>query len=160
MNITDVNNKVSAHKRRKRVGRGAASGSGKTCGRGQKGLGSRSGPNYLTGFIGGQSQLRQRLPKRGFNNHNFRTEYIPLNLSWLETAFEAGADVTVETITAKGIKIGHKGLVKILGNGEVTKALKVAVHAISASAREKIEKAGGSVTILSKTKTATDEGAQ
>ena len=148
MNITDVNNMVKAHKRRKRVGRGAASGSGKTAGRGQKGAGSRAGYSMNTGFIGGQSPLRQRFRKRGFNNANFRTEYIPINLKWIEDNFESGATVDVAAIEGKGIKVGRKGLVKILGNGEVSKAINVNAHAFSAAAKDKIEKAGGKVEVI------------
>lgn len=148
MNITDVNNKVKGHKRRKRIGRGAASGHGKTAGRGQKGLGSRSGPNYLKGFIGGQTSLMTRLPKRGFNNANFRVEYIPLNLTWLEKTFAAGDTVGVEQMEAHGVKVGRKGKVKILAQGTLTKALQVSAHAFSKSAAEKITAAGGTVTVL------------
>lgn len=148
MNITDVNKKVKGHKRRKRIGRGAASGHGKTAGRGQKGLGARSGPNYLKGFVGGQSSLMTRLPKRGFNNANFRVEYIPLNLTWLEKTFSAGDTVGIEQIEAHGVKVGRKGKVKILGQGTLTKALTVSAHAFSKSAAEKIEAAGGKAVVL------------
>lgn len=143
MNITDVNNRVKAHKRAKRIGRGAGSGSGKTAGRGNKGYYSRSGAGGLKGFVGGQTPLRQRLPKRGFNNANFRTEYIPVNLKWLEENFNAGEEVNAQTIAAKGIKVGREGLIKILGTGELSKALTITADAFSKTAIDKIEKAGG-----------------
>lgn len=148
MNITDVNNRVKAHRRAKRLGRGAASGLGKTSGRGQKGYHSRSGSGGLKGFIGGQTPLRQRLPKRGFNNANFRTEYIPLNVSWLDKTFEAGTEVGLEQIAASGVKIGRDGLIKILGTGEISKALTVSAHGFSKKAIEKIEKAGGKAVVI------------
>lgn len=147
MNITDVNNRVKAHKRAKRVGRGAGSGSGKTAGRGHKGYHSRSGAGGLKGFIGGQTPLRQRLPKRGFNNANFRKVFVPINLSWLEENFEAGAVVSAESIAAHGIKLGRGGLVKILATGDITKALTVTADAFSKAAIEKIEKAGGKAIV-------------
>lgn len=148
MNITDVNKRATAKKPRKRVGRGAASGLGKTSGRGNKGLGSREGANYLKGFIGGQTKVMTRLPKRGFNNKNFRTEYLPVNLGLLEERFGAGEEVSVETLKAKGVTVKRGALVKILGRGELTKKLAVKAHAFSGSAKEKIEKAGGSAEVL------------
>ncbi len=150
MNITDVNNRVKAHKRAKRIGRGAGSGSGKTAGRGEKGYYSRSGAGGLKGFIGGQSPLRQRLPKRGFNNANFRTSYIPVNLEWIEENFAAGDEVNAQTITAKGIKIGRDGKIKILGTGDLTKSLVITADAFSKSASEKIEQAGGKAIAVKK----------
>ena len=147
MNITDVNNRVKAHKRAKRIGRGAGSGSGKTAGRGHKGYYSRSGAGGLKGFIGGQTPLRQRLPKRGFNNANFRKVFIPVNLAWIENNFEANSEVTPESIAATGIKIARGGLVKILATGELTKAFTVKADAFSKAAIEKIEKAGGKAIV-------------
>ncbi len=148
MNITDVNNSVKAHKDRKRRGRGAASGLGKTSGHGQKGMGARSGANYLKGFVGGQEPLRQRLPKRGFNNAEFRTEYLPINLAFLSEKFENGATVGLEELAGAGITLRRNDKVKILGNGELEKKLTVKAHAFSKSAQEKIEKAGGTVEVL------------
>ena len=150
MNITDVNNRVKAHKRAKRIGRGAGSGSGKTAGRGNKGYYSRSGAGGLKGFIGGQTPLRQRLPKRGFNNANFRTEYMPVNLEWLNEKFAAGDEVNAQTIAAKGLKTGRDCKIKILGTGELTKALTITADAFSKSALEKIEKAGGKAVTAKK----------
>lgn len=148
MNILDVHQSVKAHKRRKRCGRGAASGLGKTSGRGQKGMGARSGANFLRGFVGGQTPLRQRFAKRGFNNAIFRVEYVPINLDLLESSFEGGAVVGPEELRAKGVTLRRGELIKILGRGELTKKLTVRAHAFSHSAREKIEKAGGKVEIL------------
>ncbi len=148
MNITDVNKRVEAHKARKRRGRGAASGLGKTAGHGQKGLGQRAGANYLKGFVGGQTPLRQRFVKRGFNNANFRTEYAPVNLWWLEKAFDEGAEVTPEVLAAHGVSLGRGEKVKVLGTGELAKKLTVKAHAFSKSAREKIEKAGGTAEVI------------
>ncbi len=148
MNLTDVFNKVKAHKRKKRIGRGAGSGHGKTAGRGQKGLGSRTGANRLRGYVGGQTQLKERLPKVGFNNKVFATVYLPLNLAFIEERFENGEVVEFATLRAKGFSVRRGDLVKILGNDELTKKVVVKVNAVSATAKEKIEKAGGSVEIL------------
>lgn len=149
MNITDVNNRVKKHKPRKRVGRGAGSGLGKTAGRGHGGLGSRSGANWLRGYVGGQKRLMERIPKRGFNNAVFTKQYVPVNVADLEARFEASAEVTPETLRASGVTIPRGGMVKILGQGDISKALTVKAQAFSKSAREKIEKAGGSVEVIS-----------
>ena len=148
MNITDVNKRVPKSKSAKRVGRGHGSGSGKTAGRGQNGLGSRAGGNFLKGFIGGQSTLRQRLPKRGFNNAVFRTEYIPLSIALLEMRFDDGSTIDLDALRKCGIKIRRNDKVKILGQGELSKKLSITVHAYSKSAREKIEKAGGTAEVI------------
>ncbi|MCD8139786.1 MAG: 50S ribosomal protein L15 [Planctomycetaceae bacterium] len=148
MNLTDVFNKVTAHKRKKRVGRGAGSGHGKTAGRGQKGLGSRTDANYLRGFVGGQTQLKERLPKVGFNNAVHATVYVPVNLDWLNVNFEDGDVVDVKTLRSKGFGIRRGELVKVLGYGDIAKKLTVKFHGISKTAREKIEKAGGSVELI------------
>lgn len=130
-------------KQRKRVGRGPGSGHGKTAGRGHKGFKARSGSGVKPGFEGGQMPLQRRIPKRGFTNV-FKKEYALVSLSQLN---EMDADViTVEALVAA--RIVKKGMaVKVLANGEVTKALKVQVDKISASAKSKIEAAGGSVVI-------------
>ncbi|MDR3211948.1 MAG: 50S ribosomal protein L15 [Planctomycetota bacterium] len=148
MNFTDVFNAVSAHKRRHRVGRGAGSGSGKTAGRGQKGLGSRTGANYLRGYVGGQTQLKERLPKIGFNNAVHTTSYLALNLAFLDQNFADGEVVEIATLRAKGFTIRRGDLVKLLGRGELAKRLTIRVHAVSASARKKVEAAGGSLELL------------
>ncbi len=127
-----------------RKGRGAGSGNGKTSGRGHKGQKARSGGGVRPGFEGGQMPLYRRLPKRGFNNKRFAPDYILVNVGDLER-FE-GTDVTPETLAAQGIitlpKVNDG--IKVLGNGELTKALNVKATKFSASAKEKIEKAGGS----------------
>lgn len=148
MNLTDVFNKVTAHKRKKRVGRGAGSGHGKTAGRGQKGLGSRTGANYLRGYVGGQTQLKERLPKVGFNNAVHTTTYLPVNLDWLDKNFADGDVVEVKTLRAKGFSVRRGDLVKVLGHGEISKKLTVKVNSISKTAQAKIEKAGGSVELI------------
>lgn len=148
MNITDVNARVKASKNKHRVGRGAASGSGKTSGRGQTGAGSRSGEAALRGFIGGQSPLRQRLPKRGFNNVVFKTQFCPVNLSWLDAKFADGAVVGIAEMVAAGINLRRGVLIKILGTGDISKKITVKAHAFSKTAQEKIAKAGGATEII------------
>ena len=127
----------------KRLGRGIGSGLGKTSGKGHKGQWARSGGGVRPGFEGGQMPLVRRIPKRGFNNH-FRKAYSIVNLSVLEN-FEAGAVVDVNVLNEKGlIKIVKDSVgLKVLGNGSLTKAITVKANAFSASAKEAIEKAGG-----------------
>ena len=127
----------------KRLGRGIGSGTGKTSGKGHKGQWARSGGGVRPGFEGGQMPLVRRIPKRGFNNH-FRKVYSIVNLSVLEN-FEAGAVVDVNALNEKGlIKIVKDSVgLKVLGNGSLTKAITVKANAFSASAKEAIEKAGG-----------------
>jgi large subunit ribosomal protein L15 len=128
--------------KKKRVGRGPGSGLGKTSGRGHKGAQSRSGYSFKRGFEGGQMPLHRRVPKRGFTNI-FRTEFDVVNLDQLEAAFDAGAVVTVETLREHGLVGSRKSLVKILGRGELTKALTVHAHKFSGKAAEKVAAAGG-----------------
>jgi len=128
--------------KKKRVGRGPGSGLGKTSGRGHKGAQSRSGYAFKRGFEGGQMPLHRRVPKRGFTNI-FRTEYDVVNLDQLEAAFDQGAVVTVETLREHGLVGSRKSLVKILGRGELTKALTVHAHKFSGKAAEKVATAGG-----------------
>ena len=132
----------------KRLGRGIGSGLGKTSGKGHKGQNARSGGGVRPGFEGGQMPLVRRIPKRGFNNR-FRKEYSIVNISALEAKFENGAVVDAEALIVSGIlsKIEDAG-VKVLGGGELTKALTVKADKFSASAKEAIEKAGGSVEVL------------
>jgi large subunit ribosomal protein L15 len=129
----------------KRVGRGKAAGQGKTAGRGTKGYKARH--NQKLGFEGGQTPLQRRVPKmKGFRNPN-RTEWAVINVDRLSAAFEAGAEVSPEALRERGIV--RKSLpVKVLGGGEVDRALTVRAHAVSGSARAKIERAGGSVEIV------------
>lgn len=131
---------------RKRIGRGPGSGLGKTSGRGQKGAGARAGKVTPTGFEGGQMPLQRRLPKRGFRNP-FRRRYTVVSVGRLETVFEAGSVVDVEALQKAGL-VRRSVPVKVLGDGEIARALTVRVHAVSGSAREKITSAGGSVEIV------------
>ena len=128
---------------RKRVGRGPGSGNGKTAGRGNKGAQSRSGYSYKRGFEGGQMPLHRRVPKRGFNNKDFRTEYEVVNLDQLEARFEAGATVSPETLRTSGLVNVRNARIKVLARGEVSKALTVQAHKFSGKAAEKIAAAGG-----------------
>jgi len=128
---------------KKRVGRGPGSGNGKTAGRGNKGAQSRSGYSYKRGFEGGQMPLHRRVPKRGFNNTDFRTEYEVVNLDQLEARFDAGATVTPDALRSAGLVHGRDIRVKVLARGEVSKALTVQAHKFSGKAAEKIAAAGG-----------------
>ena len=135
----------SVHSDTFRRGRGHGSGNGKTAGKGHKGQKARSGSPRV-GFEGGQMPLYRRLPKRGFTNINTKN-IVGINVSALER-FENGSEVTVETLIESGVVSNPKDGVKILGNGELTKKLNVKVSAYSASAKEKIEKAGGSAEVI------------
>jgi len=136
---------------KKRVGRGPGSGHGKTAGRGHKGQKSRSGYKHMRGFEGGQMPLHRRLPKRGFTNI-FRKVYDPVNLTLLEK-FEVGQEVNPQSLHARGLT-GKNAMVKILGEGELSRAYTVRAHKFSASAREKIEKAGGRCEVIETEKVA------
>ena len=131
----------------KRIGRGHGSGSGKTAGKGHKGQKARSGGSIRPGFEGGQMPLQRRMPKRGFNNI-FATEYATVNVSALEERFEAGTTVDAEALKACGLVKDAKDGIKILGNGELTKSLTVKAAKFTASAQEKIEKAGGKAEVI------------
>lgn len=145
MEIKDLKPAEGSTHSRKRVGRGAAAGQGKTAGRGLNGQKSRAGGGKGAGFEGGQTPLARRLPKLpGFRNIN-RVEYVPVNVSRLEAKFSAGDVVDAESLKAAGIIKHTDSPVKILGDGEITKALTIKVDKVSASARTKIEAAGGKV---------------
>ena len=133
-------------KKRKRVGRGRATGKGGTAGKGHKGQNCRSGGGVRPGFEGGQMPLQRRLPKRGFKNP-FREAYAPLNLDRLAKVFEGRSEITLDDIYAKGL-CKNGGLVKILGVGEAPAKVTVEAHRFSASAREKITSAGGQARAL------------
>ena len=145
MQLNDLRPAEGSKKNRKRIGRGNSSGHGTTAGRGTKGQLSRAGGGKGAGFEGGQQPLAMRLPKLpGFTNHS-RVEYAPVNVSRLEEVFEAGETVDTESLVAKGV-IKHAFIPgKVLGDGELTKALTVKVDKVSASAKVKIEAAGGKV---------------
>ncbi len=145
MQLNDLRPADGAKKKRKRIGRGNSSGHGTTAGRGTKGQLSRSGGGKGAGFEGGQNPLAMRLPKLpGFKNPN-RVEYAPVNLDRLEAKFEAGDVVDGASLEAKGIIKKASTPVKVLGDGELTKALTVKVDKVSASAQKKIEAVGGKV---------------
>jgi len=137
-----------ATKNKKRLGRGRGSGTGKTSGKGVKGTKARAGHHGpRRGFEGGQMPMKMRIAKRGFKNP-FRVEAHPINLRTLEDLFEAGATVDLDAMRGRGLLPKRVDVVKILAEGELTKALHVSAHRFSAAAREKIEQAGGSATTL------------
>ena len=148
-NLSNLRAPKKANTGKKRVGRGMGSGMGKTSTRGHKGQRSRSGSHMMRGFEGGQMPLHRRLPKRGFTNI-FRTEYSVINLSRIAELHEelGNAELTLEALTAKGLLKKRDGLVKILGDGELTAAITVHAHKFSKSAQEKIEKAGGKAVLV------------
>lgn len=150
MSLSGLRPARGAKKSPKRVGRGTGSGHGKTSCRGQKGQNSRSGGGVRPGFEGGQMPLSRRLPKVGFHNL-FRVEYQVVNVGQLGV-FEAGAEISPEGLHGRRIIRRRSEPVKILGKGEVSSALTVKAHAVSASARKKIEDAGGQVEIIPFTK--------
>ena len=148
MRLHELKPAEGAHRRPRRVGRGTGSGRGKTSGRGQKGQNARS-EGFRVGFEGGQMPLSQRIPKLpGFKNP-FKKVYALVNISKL-SRFADGAKVDAETLAEAGLVKGNREI-KILGAGRITRRLVVEAHAISASAREAIEKAGGTVTVLGRT---------
>jgi large subunit ribosomal protein L15 len=145
MNLHELKPNRGAKHRRKRLGCGESSGLGKTSGRGHKGQKSRSGGGVRPGFEGGQMPLHRRLPKKGFSNVQFAPKVAVVNVAQLNAKFEDGATVTGETLRAAGLVNGRYDAVKVLGNGELERKLTVSVDAVSASARTKIEQAGGTV---------------
>ncbi len=142
MDLSNLKPAKGAKQTKKRVGRGPGSGNGKTAGRGHKGAQSRSGYSFKRGFEGGQMPLHRRLPKRGFTNV-FRVEYAVVNLDQLEARFDAAATVTPESLRDAGLIHGTRLPIKVLGRGEVTKALTVRAHKFSGKAAEKLAAAGG-----------------
>jgi large subunit ribosomal protein L15 len=147
MNLNDIHRGIKKYKNRKRVGRGPGSGHGKTCGRGHKGQGSRAGFSMHATFEGGQMPLVRRIPKRGFNN-KWALKVAIVNISDLEKRFNDGDEVNIETLKAKNLAKGSFDVLKVLGDGELTKKLKISAHRFSKSASEKIEKAGGEAILL------------
>jgi large subunit ribosomal protein L15 len=134
-----------ARKKKKRIGRGPGSGNGKTAGRGSKGQKKRS--TVRVGFEGGQNPIHRRVPKRGFVNIH-RVEVHGVNVARLSEAFDAGSEVTVEEILARGLVPKKAKVIKVLGDGNLDKKLSIKVHRVSEKAREKIEAAGGSIELL------------
>jgi large subunit ribosomal protein L15 len=147
MNLADVKQGIRLGRKKKRVGRGPGSGHGKTSGKGHKGLKARSGANKKSTYEGGQMPLFQRIAKRGFSNARYKTSYAVVNLEALE-AFESGSTVGLAELQAKGWVDNPKDGLKILGRGELTKKLTVVAQAFSSSAKEAIEKAGGSTEVV------------
>lgn len=150
MILDDVHRGITKHKARKRVGRGPGSGHGKTAGRGHKGFYSRSGSSSRTGFEGGQTPLFRRVAKRGFSNNFFRLKVAVINVSSLEAAFEAGASIGPEELVARGLTNGKFDVIKILGNGDLSKKLTIRAHRFSDSAKQKIAAAGGTAETIEK----------
>ncbi len=146
MDLSNLKPVPGSTKNRKRIGRGPGSGTGKTSGRGHKGQNSRSGGGVKPGFEGGQMPLQRRIPKRGFVSRNKKV-YNLVNLRDLEV-FEAGAVVDLELYGQTGLVAGIKDGIKILADGDLTKALTVHAHKFSKSAVAKIEAAGGKVEVL------------
>lgn len=149
MDLKTINSKGGIFPSRRRIGRGVGSGLGKTSGRGHKGWGQRSGAPRRAGYEGGQMPIYRRVPKRGFTNASFSTEYTVINVDALE-AFAAGETVDLGAVISKGLVSMSTPLFKVLGNGELTKRLVVRAQKFTASARRKIEAAGGQVVELDK----------
>ena len=147
MKLHELSPNPGSRQRRKRVGRGDSSGLGKTAGRGEKGQKSRTGSKVRPFFEGGQIPLFRRLPKRGFNQPD-HIEYALVNLNILEDNFAAGDVVDVEALRAKKLLGKAEKMIKILANGELTKALTVKAEKFSAAAKAKIEAAGGKVEVV------------
>ena len=147
MRLDELKPAPGSHHRRKIVGRGIGSGHGAQSTRGMKGQRSRSGFGGMTGFEGGQMPLIRRVPKRGFRHSAFADKFAVVNIGDFEKLFEAKASVNPESLKEVGLFKGSEK-VKVLGTGELSKSLTVKAHAFSASAKEKIEKAGGKIEIL------------
>jgi large subunit ribosomal protein L15 len=148
MRLTDVRAIRVRRKQRRRVGRGQGSGWGTTAGRGTKGQHSRTGSKQRLRFEGGQMPIYRRLPKKGFSNARFSVDMHVVNVGALDRAFAAGQEVDLPALRAVGLAPKKARLVKLLGHGDLTKALRVRCHGASAGALEKVSKAGGEVEIL------------
>ena len=146
MKLNELKPAEGARKKKRRVGRGPGSGSGKTCGRGHKGQKSRSGGSIPAWFEGGQMPLARRLPMKGFKNPTRKVHEV-INLKDLERSGLEG-EVTVDVLRASGVVSGSRKPVKVLANGELTRAITLKVNAISAKAREKVEAAGGTIELI------------
>jgi large subunit ribosomal protein L15 len=147
MIIDDVNRGITKNRKRRRVGRGPGSGRGKTSSRGHKGQGSRGGSSTIAVFEGAMMPLVRRIPKRGFYN-SFARDVITVNVGDLDAVFEPGDEITPDTLKASGLIRGRFDELKILGDGELTKKLKISAHRFSKSAQEKVEKAGGQISLI------------
>lgn len=147
MNLSDVHRGIRGHKKRKRIGRGPGSGHGKTSGRGHKGQGSRSGHSRKPTFQGGAMPLVRRVPKRGFNNR-WALKVAVVNVGQINDNFEDGEEVSLRMLAAKNLARGQFDILKVLGDGELTKKVSIQAHRFSKSAAEKIEKAGAEMVVL------------
>lgn len=147
MKLHELQNVPGAVHRRKRVGCGEGGGHGKTCGKGGKGQTARSGGSIRPGFEGGQMPLYRKLPHRGFNNYEFRTEFAVVNVRDLAELDPTITEVNATALAAAGLIRAGETAIKILGDGEIARPLKVTAAKFSASAKEKIEKAGGMITV-------------
>jgi large subunit ribosomal protein L15 len=147
MQLSTILKKGKKYSTRKRVGRGVGSGLGKTSGRGHKGWGQRSGARRRSGYEGGQMPLYRRVPKRGFKNARFRTDYTVINVDQLN-GYAAGTTVDLETVLASGLVSLETRLLKVLGDGDLNRALTVRAQKFSKSALEKIQAAGGKAVLL------------
>ena len=147
MKLHELSPAAGSTKARRRIGRGHGSGWGKTSGKGHKGQKARAGRGMRVGFEGGQMPLQRRLPKRGFNNI-FGTEMAIVNVAALDKAYEAGETVTIDSLIEKGLVKKALDGIKVLGHGELSKALTVQANAFSESAKQKIEAAGGKTEVI------------
>jgi large subunit ribosomal protein L15 len=159
MDLKTVCSKGTKYAKRRRIGRGIGSGSGKTSGRGHKGQGSRSGYSRKPGHEGGQMPIYRRVPKRGFGNARFRTDYTVVNVEALGV-FEEGATVDLDAVLGRGLVSKNTPLLKILGNGDLSVRLTVRAQKFTKSAKTKIEAAGGETVTLDARGTVTVEGAE
>ncbi len=147
MNLSDIHRGVKKNKARKRLGRGIGSGQGKTAGRGHKGQWSHNGVSFLSIFQGGTMPLVRRIPKRGFNNRWGKCILV-VNVGDLDKLFESGDEVTPEKLAGVNLAKGVYDELKVLGDGEIKKKLKISAHRFSKSAEEKIAKAGGQAIVI------------
>lgn len=148
MNLNDLCPAEGSRKKKKRLGQGLGSGQGKTAGKGHKGQKARAGASVGANFEGGQMPLARRIPKRGFSNYRFSVKYEIVNVADLDERFEAGSEVTAESLCALRLISGVDKPVKILGFGDISKSLTVHANAYSATAAKKIEAAGGKAEVI------------
>ena len=147
MILDDIHRDVHTHKKRRRLGRGPGSGHGKTSGRGHKGQGQLAGWTNRPTFQGGTTPVIQRVPKRGFNNR-WGKKVVVVNVGEIDKAFDAGTEVTLELLASKNVSKGRYDVLKILGNGQLTKKFKIHGHQFSKSALEKINSSGGEAVVV------------
>jgi large subunit ribosomal protein L15 len=147
MNISEINEGITKHKKRTRIGRGSGSGQGKTAGRGHNGHKSRSGYSRHPTFQGGDLPLVRRIPKRGFNN-KFALTVVSVNLAQIAQVFGADDEINPTTLQERGVIKRRFDEIKVLGDGEVTQALKISAHRFSQSALDKLQAAGGTATVV------------